>query len=122
MQFAAQIFRQQARERGRAIALAFAGESISFTALERRTNQVAHALLREGASPRDRVAMLSRNCARFFEILGGAAKARVCLAPINIRLSISEIAFILKDMAPKLLIVSKEFLPIAVQALSLIHI
>jgi acyl-CoA synthetase (AMP-forming)/AMP-acid ligase II len=114
--FAAHIFRQQARERGRATALAFEGEAVTFGTLERRCNQVAHALLREGAQPGDRVALLSRNSAKFFEVLGGTAKSRTCLAPINIRLSITEIAFILGDMAPKLLLVSKEFLPIAVQA------
>lgn len=115
-QFAADVFRTHDRESGRNSAIAFEGEVTSFAALARRSNRVGHGLLQEGLSPGDRVALLARNCAKSFEILGGAAKSRTCFAPLNFRLSIPEIAVILSDMEPKLLFVSKEFLPIAVQA------
>jgi 2-keto-4-pentenoate hydratase len=50
-----------------------------------------------GVEPGDRIAWLGRSTEAFFEIFFGAAKARVCLAPINSRLAAPEIAFILKE-------------------------
>ena len=119
-QFAVDVFRAQACDRGEQAALHFNGHTTSYAALDRRSNSVAQALLADGVLAGDRIAVLTRNCAHFFEVLAGTAKIRACLAPINFRLATVEIAFILADMAPTLMFVSKEFLAVATEAASIL--
>jgi acyl-CoA synthetase (AMP-forming)/AMP-acid ligase II len=114
----ADVFRDQANLFGAQPALTFSGETLTFAMLDRNANRVAQALLADGVEPGDRVATLTKNCSRFFEVLGGVAKVRACLAPINFRLAVAEIAFILADMAPRVLFVSGEMLAVAQEALA----
>jgi len=114
----ADVFRDQANAVGAQPALTFDGETLTFAMLDRHANRVAHALLAEHVEPGDRIATLTKNCSRFFEVLGGTAKARACLAPINFRLAAAEIAFILGDMAPRVLFVSREMSAVAQEALA----
>jgi len=110
------MFRRQAERYGARPALIFNGESVTYGALNRTTNRVAQAMLAAGVQPGERVAILAKNSARYFAVLGGAIKARSCLCPINFRLTVNEIAFILRDMTPKIMFVSHESLAIAQQA------
>lgn len=114
--YVADVYRSQAQARAGATAILAQRRRISFSALDRRSNRVAQALLAARVRPGDRVSILSRSCPEFFEILGGAAKVRACLAPINFRLAAPEITYILTDMAPRVLFVDAEFLPLAIQA------
>jgi len=107
------IARVQAIQRPQAVAIVQDGHAATFEALERASNQVAHALLNEGVAPGDRVCILAKNSSRFFELFFGAAKARACLTPINVRLAGPEIAYILADSKARLLFVGEEFFEIA---------
>src|ERR1700730_7812213 len=98
-----------AAERGDHIAVQCEGRSLTYAELDRRAGQVAGLLAAAGAKPGDRVAWLGRSHAAFFEIFFGAARARVCLAPINARLAVPEIAFILQDSGADLFFVTPEF-------------
>src|SRR3546814_16111049 len=51
----------------------------------------------------DRVAVLSRNCIAFFEILFGCAKLGAILVPLNWRMPAGELEQLVTDCAPKLL-------------------
>jgi acyl-CoA synthetase (AMP-forming)/AMP-acid ligase II len=114
----AEVLRHRARTCAERPALNFEDRITTYGSLDRNANRVAQALLRSGVQPQDRVATLTKNSAVFFDVLGGAAKARVCLAPINFRLSIDEIAFILGDMQPKLLFVGRDLTEAARAALA----
>lgn len=108
----------QAKLRGDAIALVFEDRELSYAAFDARTNQVAHALAAHGVKPGERICCLAKNSERFFEIMFGACKAGVVLAPINWRLAPAEVGYILSDCAARLLFVDREFIDKAVAASS----
>jgi len=97
------------RTQGYKVAVHFEGRDLTYAELDRRSNQVAGLLQQAGVKPGDRVAWLGRSCEAWYEIFFGVAKARACFAPINSRLAIPEIAFILKDSAADVFFVTPEF-------------
>ncbi|HEY8572972.1 long-chain-fatty-acid--CoA ligase [Phenylobacterium sp.] len=103
------IPRVHARGRGDAVAVAFEGRAVTYAELEERSDRAAGMLQALGVKPGDRVAWLGRSCEQWYEIFFGAAKARACLAPINSRLAVPEIAFILNDSGADLFFVTPEF-------------
>ena len=105
----------QARTLGATPAVSFENTITTYAELDERATRVACALLHSRVAPRQRVAILARNCVEFYELLFGAAKARDCLTPINFRLSEPEIAYVLGDCEARLLFVSEEFLPAALR-------
>jgi len=93
-----------------ATALVFEGRSTPFAAFDRHTDQVANALLAEGLTKGDRIAYVGKNSDHYFELLFGAAKAGVVLAPIGWRLAPREIAYILGDAEARMVFVGPELL------------
>src|ERR1700694_5314241 len=87
----------RAKTRGNAIAFEFEGRQTSFTELDIKTNRVANALRALGVKPRERIAYLGKNSDIYFELLLGAMKANVVMAPVNWRLAGPEVAFIVGD-------------------------
>ena len=96
--------------RPEATALVFEGRSTSFADFDRHTDQVANALLAEGLNPGDRIAYVGKNSDHYFELLFGAAKAGVVLAPIGWRLAPREIAYILGDAEARMVFVGPELI------------
>ena len=78
------ITRHHARTRPDRVAIHFEGRRITFSELDRRTNQVANGLIAEGVRPQARIAFLSKNVPAFFELWFGAAKTDVVLVPVNL--------------------------------------
>ncbi len=104
----AEVARYHARVRPDAIALSFEGRDTTFAAFDRRTNQVARALTAEGLGKGDRIAYLGKNSDHYFELLFGAAKAGVVMAPVGWRLAPPEVAYIVGDTGARLLFVGPE--------------
>lgn len=98
--------------------LTFGTETLSFAELDARASCVANALAARNIQPGDRVAMIARNAIAHFELFFGCAKSGAIFLPINWRLSSREIADILDDGAPSLLIAERDFLPLLAQARS----
>ena len=96
--------------RPEATALVFEGRSTPFADFDRHTDQVANALLAEGLVKGDRIAYVGKNSDHYFELLFGAAKAGVVLAPIGWRLAPREIAYILGDAEARMVFVGPELL------------
>jgi acyl-CoA synthetase (AMP-forming)/AMP-acid ligase II len=109
-----------AAERGGHVAVQCEGRTLTYAELDRRAEQVAGLLAAAGAGPGDRIAWLGRSHEAYFEIFFGAARARVCLAPINARLAVPEIAFILQDSGADLFFVTPEFFAAAQSVVSLV--
>ena len=109
-----------AAQRGDHVAVQCEGRTLTYAELDRRATQVAGLLAAAGVKPGDRIAWLGRSHEAFFEIVFGAAKARVCLAPINARLAIPEIAFILQDSGADLFFVTPEFFAAAQAVVGLV--
>ncbi|MBN8848325.1 MULTISPECIES: long-chain-fatty-acid--CoA ligase [unclassified Sphingomonas] len=108
----------QAKVRGDETALLFEGQTITFAALEAQTAAVARALTADGAKPGQRIAVLTKNHPRWFPLFFGAGRARACPMPVNWRLSVPEIAFILSDGAPTHLFVGEDFFDGALEAVA----
>ena len=101
----AEIIREHAIERPDKPALSFEGVTWTFAELQTRSSCVANALSAEGVKPGDRVAVLARNRAEFFELIIACSKIGAILVGINWRLAAAEIAAIIADAAPVILIV-----------------
>lgn len=108
----------QARARGDQMAILFEGEATSYAQLETQTDAVARALLADGARPGARIAVLTKNHALWYPLFFGTARARACLMPVNWRLSVPEVAFILQDGAPSHLFVGEDFFAAALEAVA----
>src|SRR3954451_19778802 len=105
----ADMIRAQARLRGYTTAFEFEGRRTSFAGLDIHTNRVANGLKALGVKPHERVAYLGKNSDIYFELLLGAMKANVVMAPVNWRLAGPEIAFIVEDCKAAVLFVGPEF-------------
>ncbi|MEO0549695.1 MAG: fatty acid--CoA ligase [Pseudomonadota bacterium] len=91
------------------IAFEFEGRQLTYGALQTHTNQCAQALLSIGTEPDERVAYLGKNCPEYWEILLGCAKAGAVMTPINWRLALPEITYILNDAGIRTLFLGKDF-------------
>ena len=76
-----------------------------------RARRLAGALLKIGVETGDRVAFLSTNCHRLLEAYYGVLEAGAVLLPLNIRLSASELGYILNDSGATILFIEKQFVP-----------
>ncbi|MEV0717518.1 AMP-binding protein [Asanoa sp. NPDC050611] len=100
------------REFGRAVpdrvALVDGDRSVTFGALDRRSNQLASAMLARGVRPGERVAVLSNNRAEFFEIAAAMAKAGIPTVPLNTRNNAADNAYILGHAGVRGIILADE--------------
>ena len=106
----AEMVRARAKSRGSAIAFDFEGRQTSIAEFDIKANRVANALQALGVKPRERIAYLGKNSDIYFELLLGAMKANVVMAPVNWRLAGPEIAFIVADCKAPVLFVGPEFI------------
>lgn len=85
--------------------LAFDEERLTFRDLDRRSSQLAGVLLERGVIAGGRVALLSHTATIFYELAYACAKIGAIMLPLNWRLAPTEIAAIVADGAPTVLIV-----------------
>ena len=90
-------------------ALTVAGETWTYAELDEASSRLAAALVAAGLRPGDRVAMIARNRREFVAMHFAASRARVILVGINWRLSPVEVAQILADAQPALVILESEW-------------
>ncbi|HEY3679468.1 MAG TPA: fatty acid--CoA ligase [Bradyrhizobium sp.] len=106
----ADVVRARAKSRGDATVFEFEGRRTSFAELDANTDRVANGLKSLGVRPRERIAYLGKNSDIYFELLLGAMKANVVMAPVNWRLAGPEVAFIVGDCKAPVLFVGPEFI------------
>ncbi|MDE5440075.1 AMP-binding protein [Bradyrhizobium sp. CSA207] len=111
----ADMVRERAKSRGNAIAFEFERRATSFADFDVKTNQVANALIAMGVRHGERIAYLGKNSDIYFELLMGAMKAGVVMAPVNWRLAGPEVAFIVGDCKAPVLFVAPEFIALVHQ-------
>jgi fatty-acyl-CoA synthase len=102
--------RDRAKDRGDGIAFEFEGRQTTFAEFNIKTNRVANGLKALGVKPHERIAYLGKNSDLYFELLLGAIKANVVMAPVNWRLAAPEVAFIVEDCKAAVLFVGPEFI------------
>ena len=81
-----------------------------------RAHQIANGLIGLGIKRGARVGYLGRNSDAFFELILGLPLAGVVLAPINWRLTSPEIEYIMTDLQPEVVFVSREFMQTYLEA------
>jgi len=89
--------------------LAEGNKSYSNRQFNEQVNKTAHALSELGMTKGDRVALLMSNCSEFLEVFFACAKTGAIMVPLNFRLAVPEMVYILKDSEPAVLIYSAEF-------------
>lgn len=82
--------------------------TLTYAEWNERANRLANALIQQGLTQGDRVAVLAYNCLEWAEIYIATAKAGLVAVPINFRLAAREIQFILEDAGVKAVIAQHE--------------
>ncbi|MBL8093464.1 MAG: AMP-binding protein [Anaerolineales bacterium] len=86
------------------------GTRYAYAELNTRANRAANALRALGVQTGDRVAILAYNSVAFLDLLYGLAKIGAIFTPLNWRLTGRELAYIIGDCAPRVLIVGPDCL------------
>ncbi len=110
------LLRRFASETPDAPCLAHEDVLLSFAALHQRSSRLANALLGEGVKRGDRVAILDHTSPVSFELFFACAKIGAIMMPLNWRLSAGEIAGIVADGTPAVMLVAPDLLPLLAQA------
>ena len=100
------VLQRNAALQGDAAAFIFDGAAVTHAQFLARVERLAAALAAEGVGPGDRIAIVADNSPEFIDFYGAAAWLGAILVPVNWRLSADEIAYIIGDCAPKLVVAS----------------
>lgn len=76
----------------------------TYEELDRRSNRIARTLSESGIEQGDRVGGLFRNSIEFFELFFATAKLGAIAVPLNHRLAVPELAYLVDDSDPSLFI------------------
>ncbi|HMN70436.1 MAG TPA: AMP-binding protein [Rhodoblastus sp.] len=100
------VLRRNAAISGRRAAFIFEGQTITHADHLARVERLAAALSAIGVKPGDRIAIIADNSPDFIAAYGAAAWLGAILVPVNWRLSADEIAWIIGDAAPLVVLAS----------------
>lgn len=92
-------------------ALICGARRLTFAELEARANRLANHLLEVGVEPDDRVALICSNATEYLETMLAAWKLRAVPVNVNHRYSTNELAVILDDAAPTVLVYEATLAP-----------
>jgi acyl-CoA synthetase (AMP-forming)/AMP-acid ligase II len=101
---------------GRRTAFSGDGPPVTHAQYAQDSARLAAGLAAAGLAPGERVAVLAPNCRAFIDLIGAAARLGAILVPINWRLSADEVAYVLADTRPRVLVVAPDLLPLLGQA------
>ncbi|MCH8850955.1 MAG: AMP-binding protein, partial [Chloroflexi bacterium] len=95
---------QRARLSPERTALVCGDDRWTFAELDRRVASVAGRLAKRGISPGDHVALLAANGSGFVQLVHAVPRLRAVLIPLNVRLTVDELAWQLADSAATCLV------------------
>jgi len=91
------------------------GKSCTFKVLKDRANRIGNALRAMGLNKGDRVGILSQNSFEYMESILSIPSAGFIFVPVNFRLAASEMAGVLSDAVPLILLVDHQYTGIVEQ-------
>lgn len=94
-------------------AMVYGRERVSYGELAARVELAAGLLRRQGIGAGDVVAMLMKNSAAFVELALAISHVGAVLLPVNYRLGVEEVAYILDHARARLLLIDEELAPLA---------
>ena len=106
------VVQRNARLHPNRTAFVFQNERITHAAYLKRVERLSAGLARAGIRPGDRIVMLSQNNLEFVDLYGAAARLGAIVVPINWRLSADEVAYIVSDAAPRIIIADAGLQPL----------
>jgi long-chain acyl-CoA synthetase len=86
------------------VAIVTEGRRLTFGALDRAANALAHTLSEAGVGPGDRVALVMGNRPEFFSVWNAAARLGALVVPVSTRLTAPEVAYIVSDSASRVVV------------------
>ncbi|WP_372438816.1 AMP-binding protein, partial [Pandoraea sputorum] len=98
----------QVQRQPQAIAVQAGALSLSYQALNRQANRVAHQLLAQGLQPEDRVALLLERGPELIIGMLGPLKAGGAYVPLDPNYPVGRLAHIVTDSVPKVLLSKAE--------------
>ena len=105
----ADILQNNARNHPEKVATIYGGIEYNFSTHHKRALRLANALSELGCKPKDRVAILAKNCIEYLEVYHACEIAGYIIVPVNFRLAIKEIAYILENTSPLVCFYSSEY-------------
>ena len=103
------IFKRNAYMAGNDTALVYQNQRLNFSELLLQTHKMAAGLSRQGITKGQRVAVLAYNRPQWFTIFGAVAALGAIVIPINLRLSMEEINYIIEDVDPAVVLVDDDY-------------
>ena len=91
-------------------AIVFESKRATFEALQLRVNRLANALRNLGVEPGDRIGIVEVNTDAMVETYFASAKADAVFVPLNFRARADEMAFMIQDSAPTVLLAGGRYL------------
>ena len=95
------------------------GRSLTWSELNARANSFANAAAGLGVGNGDRIALLSENLHQYAEVLYGSAKIGAPLVNINNRLTAADIANVVREAEPSILVYSARYEALVAELLEL---
>jgi long-chain acyl-CoA synthetase len=111
----ADVVREHAAERGDRVALRHGDRALTYAELDERSSRLARALLAAGVGEGGRVAYLDRTAPEVVELLLAVAKIGAVLVPLNWRLAAPELAGVVGDARPGVLVAGEEYAGLAAE-------
>ena len=87
------------------------GAPITFAELDRRSDALAQALVRQGVAQGDRIALMLRNRPEVVALLFAIAKLGAVWIPVNVQSRGSNLGFVLSHSAPRMIVADPELVP-----------
>ena len=98
------LAREHARSRPRQLAAIDGDVRLDYRTLDTRANQLADQLAGVGVESGERICWVGQNSFRVLETLLAAAKLGALFCPVNWRQSPEELAFVIDDLDPRVVI------------------
>ncbi|KXS50125.1 MAG: AMP-dependent synthetase and ligase [Halanaerobium sp. 4-GBenrich] len=115
------IISKTANEKQEKLAAVLDDQKITYSQLEKESNQLAHGLIDLGIKTSDMVSIMLSNSIEFLISYVGVIKSGATMVPLNISFKTPAVEYILNNSEAKAVITSKKFLPL-IQKCDLDHL
>ena len=99
--------------------LLFQDKELTYSEIDRYSNQTANMFLEMGLKKGDRVALMMPNCVEYFYLWFGLVKIGASMVPVNTFFKEKEVGYILKHSEAKIVVGTPEYWPILKTAIAL---
>ncbi|ODU56924.1 MAG: AMP-dependent synthetase [Comamonadaceae bacterium SCN 68-20] len=110
------LIERNAERHGARVAFTAEGESVTHAQYAARAARLAAGLAAAGVGTGDRLAVLAHNGQAYVDLFGAAARLGAIVVPVNWRLSADEVAYVIADTTPRVLVAAPELQPLAAGA------